>query len=85
MAIAAGVPLIPIYVRGAENVMPFGEWRVAPGKVRVTLGAPIVVTGSHEDRHAWVERLEQIARKELDIEPNDAPTRCRTGPSTTRR
>ncbi len=41
IAIAGGVPIVPVAVDGSRTVMPMGSWRMVPGKVIVRIGDPI--------------------------------------------
>jgi len=63
LAMAAGVPVVPIAIRGAGEVMPPGRLLVRPGPVVVTIGAPIPTTGlGASDRDALLEKV----RKEIE-------------------
>lgn len=58
LAMAAGVPIVPISIRGAGEVMPPGRLLVRPGPVVVTIGAPIPTAGlAAADRPALVDRV----------------------------
>ncbi|MCK8501011.1 lysophospholipid acyltransferase family protein [Myxococcus fulvus] len=64
LAIRSGATLVPMVFHGARDVLPFGEWRVWPGRVRVELLPAIPTEGlRHEDRDALVERLRALARE----------------------
>ena len=41
LAKAAGVPILPVGLRGSRSVFPRGSLLVRPGKVQVHIGAPI--------------------------------------------
>lgn len=41
LAQGAGVPILPVAVSGAADVLPVGDWRIRPGTIRVRMGAPI--------------------------------------------
>lgn len=41
IAAKAGVPLVPLAIRGAQPLMPRSDWRVRPGNVQVIVGNPI--------------------------------------------
>ncbi|MCX7906174.1 MAG: 1-acyl-sn-glycerol-3-phosphate acyltransferase [Bacteroidetes bacterium] len=41
IAAEAGVPLVPIVIRGAHRVWPARSWPVAPGSVEVHIGPPV--------------------------------------------
>lgn len=51
LAIAAGVPVVPILIEGAFELMPGGALYPRPGTVTLRVGAPIQTTGmSYHDR-----------------------------------
>lgn len=65
LAIRSGARIVPMVFHGARDVLPFGEWRVRPGRVRVELLPAIETEGlSYEDRHALVERLRELAQSQ---------------------
>ncbi|HET8715375.1 MAG TPA: lysophospholipid acyltransferase family protein [Holophagaceae bacterium] len=41
LAKEAGVPLVPLAIRGGHAVLPKGDWRVRPGTYTLTVGAPL--------------------------------------------
>jgi len=41
MALKAGVPIVPVSIRGGRDVLPKGSLRVKPGTIEVVFGAPI--------------------------------------------
>jgi 1-acyl-sn-glycerol-3-phosphate acyltransferase len=45
MAIEAGVPIVPVAVRGTFDIMPKNRLLIRPRDVTLTIGAPIVTTG----------------------------------------
>jgi len=58
LAIDAGAPIVPVALHGTRELMPRGSLRVKPGRVRVTIGAPIPTTGlTADDRNALVEHV----------------------------
>ena len=59
LAIAAQVPVIPIYVHHTFEILPKGAWRLRPRPIRLLIGKPISTTGLRpEDR----ERLRDEVR-----------------------
>jgi 1-acyl-sn-glycerol-3-phosphate acyltransferase len=70
MALEARASIIPIAFHGARDRLPVGEWRVRPGKVRLTLCEAIAVEGLTTDhRDALLERLRAVAEAELGLRP----------------
>jgi 1-acyl-sn-glycerol-3-phosphate acyltransferase len=41
MAIRAGVPVVPVSLAGTQKLMRKGDWKLYPGEVVVTFGAPV--------------------------------------------
>ena len=48
VAIAAGVPIVPVAIEGALDVNPKRTWYVCPNTVRILLGPPIETAGIGE-------------------------------------
>jgi 1-acyl-sn-glycerol-3-phosphate acyltransferase len=66
MALETKAPLVPVYLYGAREVWPWGDWRVRPGKVRAEFGAPISLQGrTLNDRDAIVAELRAEAERVL--------------------
>lgn len=58
LAMEAGVPIVPIALRGTRALMPPGSLRVKSGEVFVTIGAPIPTSGlTIDDRPALIQRV----------------------------
>ncbi len=45
LAIQAGVPVVPMGLRGLRNICPAGDWHIRSGTVDVLFGEPITTTG----------------------------------------
>ena len=53
VAIEAGVPVVPVAIRGSGAVLPAAGFRVRPGRIDVRFGTPIATQGrSSEERNA---------------------------------
>ncbi len=64
LAIKAGVPVVPVAIRGTREVLPIGSIYIRPGPVEMSVGKPIPTTGmtlKDVDRLA-AEVREQVAR-----------------------
>ncbi len=48
-ATRAGIPVVPVVIRGARTILPAETLRPRPGKVEVELLAPIMPTGKRGD------------------------------------
>lgn len=58
LALAAAVPVVPVSIRGAGDVMRPGSVLVRPGQVQITVGKPIETSGlTDADRNALIERV----------------------------
>ena len=61
LAIAAQVPVVPVYCDGTFELMPKGSWSPKPGTVTLRVGEPIATTGmSYADRAALAERTREV-------------------------
>ena len=59
LAIAAQVPIVPVYVHHTFEILPKGAWRLRPRPIRLLAGRPIMTAGLRpEDR----ERLRDEVR-----------------------
>lgn len=57
VAIAAGVPVVPVAISGSGAVLPASGFRVRPGVIHLRFGAPIPTTDlAIEDRNALARR-----------------------------
>ncbi len=65
LALMAGVPVVPMGLRGLRNICPAGDWRVRPGKVDVLFGEPIPVAGSQEQDLPGLAKQVRRALNEL--------------------
>ena len=59
LAIAAQVPLIPVYLHHTFEILPKGAWRLRPRPIRLLVGQPIPTTGLEPDDR---ERLRDRVR-----------------------
>ncbi|MGB8295501.1 MAG: lysophospholipid acyltransferase family protein [Polyangia bacterium] len=58
LAMEAGVPIVPVALRGTRALMPRGSLRLRSGEVFVTIGAPIPTSGiAIDDRPALIQRV----------------------------
>jgi 1-acyl-sn-glycerol-3-phosphate acyltransferase len=78
LAIAAGVPIVPIIVHGTIEIMPKGSWWVRPGTIDVHLLEPVSTTGvDYDHREALMQtvrtRMADAMREQYAIEPLPTP------------
>ena len=52
LAVRAGVPIVPVALRGTRDLMPRGSYRVRAGTVTVIIGEPIPTQGLSEEERA---------------------------------
>ena len=69
MAIAHGVPVVPVSIKGAETIWPVGQFLPRPGKLTITYHPPIHVERIEEaaSRLEIKERARQLARETHDV------------------
>jgi 1-acyl-sn-glycerol-3-phosphate acyltransferase len=61
LAIAAGVPVIPIYCANTFEILPKGTFRVSPRPVTVYFGTPIPTEGlTYDDREQLLDRAHRV-------------------------
>jgi 1-acyl-sn-glycerol-3-phosphate acyltransferase len=61
LAIRAGVPIVPVCIIGAGNIMSRRSLRITPGKVTMIIDKPIDVTGyTIENRAQLIERVRNV-------------------------
>lgn len=63
VAIAGGVPVVPVAIEGTGHVMPPGGFRIRPGRIRVRIGIPIETAGL---KFADSKSLAQRARDAIE-------------------
>lgn len=67
MAIQAQATIIPIFIHGARDILPFNSWRVTPGHISMCFLPPIVTKGmTIDDRHVLTKRLRALAESEQE-------------------
>jgi 1-acyl-sn-glycerol-3-phosphate acyltransferase len=64
-AIEAKVPMIPVIVDGAINLMPSGSFLVRPGKIRILIGKPIDLSQASLDQRVEIMELSRSRLIEL--------------------
>jgi 1-acyl-sn-glycerol-3-phosphate acyltransferase len=69
MAIQAGVPVIPVSIAGAQNLMRKGSWKIFGGDVTVHFGQPI--DGAQYDLDQRDELLERVESRVAQALPAD--------------
>jgi 1-acyl-sn-glycerol-3-phosphate acyltransferase len=76
IALTAGVPILPITVRGSRGVLPKGTVRVRPGTIELLIHQPVTLEGySTENREALMERVKSTIAAGLSAETGPAGSR----------
>jgi 1-acyl-sn-glycerol-3-phosphate acyltransferase len=77
VAAEAGVPVVPVVVRGTRSMLRSGHWFPRRGAITVIIGSPIMPDGND---WAAAVRLRDAARAEIlrqcgepDLAPSDKP------------
>jgi 1-acyl-sn-glycerol-3-phosphate acyltransferase len=74
MAIAAGVPIVPVSIAGAQRLMPKGGWRIHGGDVTIRFGPPVDASGySPERRGELLARVHSLVVAGLPEEQRPGP------------
>jgi 1-acyl-sn-glycerol-3-phosphate acyltransferase len=88
LAVAAGVPIIPVGMLGTDKVQPIGQRLPRPGKGKVTVkfGAPISTVGRSDDRTALRALTDEVMAEIQKLTgqeyvPRYAPPRGATPPA----
>jgi 1-acyl-sn-glycerol-3-phosphate acyltransferase len=69
MAVRAKVPVVPVSIVGAQNLMRPGEWAVRPGEVTIRFGPPVdASTYTLEQRADLLARVEELVAAGLPEE-----------------
>jgi 1-acyl-sn-glycerol-3-phosphate acyltransferase len=67
LAIQAGVPIVPISIIGAHQIMPKRTLKVKPGRIRMVIDRPVEVNGyTLETRGELIEKIRHIIVRNLE-------------------
>lgn len=67
LALGAGVPIVPVALKGTRELMPPGSLLLRPGVVQVIVGAPIPTAGlTDADRAALIDGVRAAIQQMLD-------------------
>ncbi len=60
IALTAGVPILPVTIRGSRHVLPKGSAAVRPGTIELILHAPVFLDGySQENRQELMDKIRE--------------------------
>ena len=54
LAIESGVPIIPVSVSGSYAIMPPQQFKISPGKIRISFHPPIETKGQTLGTREWL-------------------------------
>lgn len=67
IAIASGVPIVPITVHGAAELMPKGTWFVRPGRIALVFHPPVLTAHlALQDRVTLMRQIRETMQDALD-------------------
>lgn len=67
VAIKAGVPIVPVTLRGTRNALPMGSGIVRPAQIEMTIGEPIATEGmTMKDRASLTARIREEVASNLE-------------------
>ncbi len=67
LAIQAGVPIVPISIIGAHEILPKRSLKVKPGRITMVIGRPVEVSGyTIETRAELIERIRNIIIRNVE-------------------
>jgi 1-acyl-sn-glycerol-3-phosphate acyltransferase len=64
-AAQAGVPVVPVAIRGSRGMLRSGQWLPRRGTLVVTVGTPILPAREVSDAYAAAVRLSEAARAQI--------------------
>jgi 1-acyl-sn-glycerol-3-phosphate acyltransferase len=73
MAMQAGVPIIPLTMRGAYRLRKGDAWRITPAEVEMVVGAPIAIDGLGEsDAQRLTDQVRKVIERQLEDPAGEA-------------
>ena len=66
LALQAGVPILPLTIRGTRDMFPPGSWRFTAGRITVNIHPPIPTAGQTADDPTALEDLMAHTRAAID-------------------
>ena len=68
LAIKSGVPIVPITIVGAGEIMPRRSLHVKPGKITMVIDKPVDVTGySLENRQELINKVQDVIVRNYEV------------------
>lgn len=75
LAIAAAVPVVPVYVHNTFEILPKGRFRLRPRPIRILVGEPIPTTGMSLERRTELRDRVRAAIEALKARVDAGPAR----------
>lgn len=68
LAIQANAKIYPVIIKGSRDCLPYGQWKILPGKITIKGLNEISTIGMvYEDRNRIVNHLRELAKQELQL------------------
>ena len=68
-AIQSQAEIVPFFIHDCQECLPYGEWRIRPGLVRIKFLESISTQGlMYDDRDKVLRQLRLLAEREMDSE-----------------
>ena len=72
IAIQAGADIAPVICQGFGECLPYGEWKIRSGEIKVKFLKTISTKGlTYEDRDLLVSQLRKLAEYEIALQKSD--------------
>ncbi|HSR10579.1 MAG TPA: lysophospholipid acyltransferase family protein [Thermodesulfobacteriota bacterium] len=70
VALKSNAPILPITIQGTAEILPKGDWRVRPGKVRIAIAPAVETTGFSPEKEAELSlRIRAVIESNLSNFP----------------
>jgi 1-acyl-sn-glycerol-3-phosphate acyltransferase len=61
LALKTGIPIVPVAIHGARDILPKGSLMIRPGRVYITIADPIDISGyTQKDKFLLAEKAREI-------------------------
>ena len=69
LVIQAKAKIIRVIIHGSRDCLPYGEWKIRPGKVTVNFLEEISTDGmGYEDRDFLVDQLHKLVERKIQLQ-----------------
>lgn len=63
LALSTRTPIVPMTFKGAFEAMPYGEYRIRPGRIHLVLGEVVFPEEPAEDRGAYQRQVAELTNR----------------------